>query len=153
MSYAVVPATQLHVGPHIAHLTPQDRVDLERVSGLPPRRWLRRFMQESCYCRTGILDGLPVAIWGVLGTLLSSRGTAWLSVTPEARARPHIVARVARDEAFVNLRSKELHSLVLDGDFRAARFLNFLGFDIGDISASESGKMFRTAILKRTWTL
>ncbi len=148
----VVPATQLHIGPHVAHLTPEDRAAIERASGMSPRRWLRRFLQESCYCRAGILDGVPVAMWGVMGTIMSSSGAAWLSVTPEARARPHLVARVARREA-VNLRSKELQSMLLCGDDRAHRFLRFLGFEISEEMTTESGKMFRSAVLKRTsWT-
>lgn len=106
---------------------------------------------QSAYARTGLIDGVPVAMWGITGTILSSTGHAWLSVTPECRARRLLVGRVARAEAAAILATTDLASLVLDDDARARRFLRFLGFEIGEISTAECGRMFRHAVLKRKW--
>jgi hypothetical protein len=152
MNYEVIPASQIHVGPHVAHLSAEIRQAIQEAKG-PPRRFIRWMIGQSSYARAGLIDGFPVALWGITGTMMASTGFAWLSVTEELRRHPFLAARVAREEAFVNLRSKELHSLVLDGDIRAERFLRFLGFEIGEISASECGKTFRAAVLRRTWTL
>jgi len=153
MTYEVIPASQLYVGPHVARLPAEQRAELQRVSGMAPRRWYRSFLNCSSYARVGLLDNVPVAMWGITGTMLSSTGTAWLSVTPEARRHPFIVGRVARDEVQAILRTKgEIQSLVLCGDDRARRFLRFLGFELGE-EITENGKTFRTAVLKRTWTL
>lgn len=126
-----------------------EREDIERATGVAPRRFIRRLLYKSCYARTGMIDGVPVAMWGLLGTILSQSGEAWLSITPEGRHRPFIIAAVARAEAALLLTMKnELRSIVLIGDTRAERFLRFLGFEIGEISLSECGKMFRTAVLR-----
>ena len=152
MTHAVIEARQTHIGPHVAHLTAEERSEIERVSGVAPRRFLRRMMAQSSYARAGLIDSVPVALWGVTGTLASSSGYAWLSVTPECRARRFLTASVARAEAAAILATKsELRSAVFCDDARAMRFLRFLGFEIGE-PFEECGRMSRSAVLKRPWT-
>lgn len=147
--YRIIDAAQAHVGPHVAHLTAKERAEIEAVTGIPPRRFVRRLLQQSSYARAAVICNVPVALWGLTGTLLSPSGHIWLSVTQEARARPFAFMAVARSEAATLLATKaELRSMVRIDDARALRFLRHLGFEIGEISLAECGRMFRAAVLR-----
>lgn len=145
----IVPATRVHIGPHVSRLALDKRAEIERSSGVSARKWLRIILGQSVYARAGLLDGIPVALWGLTGTMASSSGHVWLSVTPEFMARPFLCGRLARAEAESMMMGKtELRSAVATKDRRAHRFLRFLGFEIGDVLPI-AGATLRIAVLRQ----
>ncbi len=145
----VVDAQLVHVGPVASDLE-QATLDTFRTIGVRPRAGLRRLLDVSAYCRAALLDGKPVALWGVMGPELATCGEAWLSITNRARAERKQIVRLARRELRAMLATKVmLVSSVLCNDARGKRFAEFLGFDCSDREEVAGGIPFYRGILRR----
>jgi hypothetical protein len=120
-----------------------------------PRRLIRWLLGQSCYsrARAALLDGDPIALWGLMGTALATTGHIWFSVTTEARARRFTLVREAAREIEGLFQTKlALESLVLADDNRAVRFLQFMGFELYDPAPiALGGALAYKAILRRPW--
>lgn len=146
--YEIVPATDLHIGPHVAHLSDEDREEIAKT-GLPPRRLIRSFLHQSSYARAAIVRGVPVALWGVVGASMESTGYVWLSVAPEARARRFALLKetIRQLREIGNTKVKVVSAISCD-DTKALRFADALGFQTEEHQMSLSGREFYQVSLK-----
>ena len=90
-------------------------------------------LAQSSECLTGLVDGVPVAMWGLVGSALDTDGCAWAAITDPARRFPRAMLREGR--AWVRRVLDTFHTVyafVLADDTRALKFARFLGFDKGE---------------------
>lgn len=126
--HEIVPASIRHIRPMSKRLRTAACITLERF-GEDPRRALHRAFIASNYCRTALIDGKPVAMWGVCGALMSNVASVWLVIAEDIVKLPLVIVREARSElAHVMGNYHELVTTVLPDDAAAVRFALYLGF-------------------------
>lgn len=97
--------------------------------GQDPRRALHRVFLQSLYCRTALIDGKPVAMWGVVAGLMSETAYVWLVISDQIANIPLSITREAKAElSKIMERYEELATTVLPDDDAAIRFAVYLGF-------------------------
>lgn len=97
--------------------------------GFDPRRALHRAMRSSFYCRTALMDGKPVAMWGIKGNLMCDVAFVWLVLSDDIANIPGAITREARRELRAIMANyRELATTVLPDDAAAVRFAVYLGF-------------------------
>ena len=128
MEYSIVPASILHIKPMAKRIRAAACITLQDY-GYLPRAALHRAFLRSLYCRTALIDGRPVAMWGVDGTLLSDTAYVWLVMSDEIAHIPRTIVREAKRElAAIMGRYSEVAATVLPDDDAAIRFAVYLGF-------------------------
>ena len=143
----IVDALPRHVAP-IANAADDATRAACTLFGHTPRQSLRAALASSSYRRTLLLDGKPAAMWGVAGPLLSPTGEGWVALTPAARARRLLVARITIAELRNVTRLKtEILAAMACGDVRGQRFARFLGFAAGQ-TAEVNGVPFTISALR-----
>lgn len=126
--HCVVPASVRHVKPLAARLRTAACITLQDF-GFEPRRALLRAFVGAHYCRTALVDGKPVAMWGTNGPLLSDEAMVWLVLSDEITKMPLAVVREARRElAKIMENYREVAITVLPDDEAAIQFAVALGF-------------------------
>lgn len=126
--YEIVPASVLHVRPLSASLRPAACMTLQAF-GLDTRAALRRAFAGSAYCRTALIDGVPAAMWGLSGSLLTDTATVWLALGQRAAAVPVAVMRGAISELEEMLRGRStLFARISREDDAALIFARSIGF-------------------------
>ena len=90
--------------------------------------------KNSFYRRTALIDGVPVAIWGVCGVLLGGKGLPWLLTSPGVhQVSPLKFARIYQEEVKKMLDLFPLLENLVDAEYVAAiRLLEICGFSIGE---------------------
>jgi hypothetical protein len=127
--YELVPATPLHVGPLVSRLGYQ--ADQVHSLGGKPRQWLRCLMDQSCECWAVLIEGRPVAMWGLVGNRLATEARVWLSIADEVRVLKFPLVRECRRQVMRALEGRAaLVGTVIAGDQRAIRFARCLGFEV-----------------------
>jgi hypothetical protein len=140
--YSVVAASPRHIKPMAAQLRAAACITLQDF-GYEPRAALHRAFIASRYCRTALMDGKPVAMWGAKGTLLGEEALVWLVLSDEVTKMPVSVVKEARAELAVIMDDhKEVAITVLPNDEAAIRFAVAMGFhdrenDDGHLSRKE----------------
>ncbi len=131
VDYQIVPASILHVKPMVARIRTASYIGLQAF-GLNPRQALHRVFIKSFYSRTAIIDGQPVAMWGVAGTILGDCGEPWLVLSQQVTDMPVAIVREARHElkSMMNERETLVVNMIPDDD-EALRFALHLGFSDG----------------------
>ena len=126
--YVIVPASIRHIRPMAKAMRREAAVALDGF-GFNPRAGLRRCFVSSFHCRTALIDGRPVAMWGVVGTLLGDSAYVWLVLSDEIRAMPRAILREAKTELD---RAAEdyprIMATILPEDAASVRFAAHLGF-------------------------
>lgn len=126
--HEIVVASIRHIRPMSKRLRTAACITLGRF-GENPRRGLHRAFIASNYCRTALIDGQPVAMWGVCGALMSNVASVWLVIAEDIVNLPLSIVREARAElAHVMGNYHELVTTVLPDDNAAVRFALYLGF-------------------------
>ena len=126
--HEIVPASIRHIRPMSRAMRAAACITLERF-GQDPRRSLHRAFIASNYCRTALIDGKPVAMWGVVGALMSNVASVWLVIAQDIVGLPLTIVREARNElAHAMANYHELTTTVLPDDEAAVRFALYLGF-------------------------
>jgi hypothetical protein len=130
MKVEVVAAHREHVGRIAAHVREQDREELQELYGQTPQEVLEYSFRVSRGAWTGLVDGVPVCMFGVV-ELSREVGRPWMIGTQELdrhavtflrRCRGHVEAmkrRYGRLENYVDARSA-----------MAVRWLRWLGFEM-----------------------
>lgn len=127
-SYEVLPASVMHIRPMARAMRAASVITVEGF-GYNPREALRRIFVSSFYCRTAVMDGKPVAMWGVCGSILGDEATVWLVLSNAIQALPKAIVREARAElAKVAENYRVVNTTVVPDDEVALRFAIFLGF-------------------------
>lgn len=147
--YSVVPASVRHIRPMSSQLRAAACITLQDF-GIDPRHALHRAFIASNYCRTAMMDGKPIAMWGVKSALLGDSAMVWLVLSDSVTKMPVSVVREARAElAKIMETTDEVAITVLTDDEAAIRFAIFLGFHDRDTNLSEvSRKELCKAILE-----
>lgn len=135
--YQVVPASIRHVRPMARQIRAAAAITLQGF-GFHPREALRRAFVASHYCRTALMDGKPIAMWGVKGTMLDEIAFVWLVLSDGVTHMPVSVVKEAQRELAKIMRTvDEVAITVLPDDEAAVRFAVYLGFhDRDDIRFS-----------------
>lgn len=127
-AYTVVAASVRHIKPLSMALRAGACATL-RDFGADPRQALRRAYVDSFYCRTALIGGVPVAMWGAQGSLLSDHAVVWLALGHDAARHPLAVVRAARRELALMCATRDnLHAVISQDDAGALVFAESLGF-------------------------
>jgi hypothetical protein len=142
-----------HIRAILPLLRDGDREELESAP-VAPRHALIRLWRESFVRRCYFVDGEIAAVWGCsggAGGLASDTAEMWLFTTPAVERVPLTFLREARQSIDAMLEHKAvLLSGVMAGYERAERFLQLLGFTLGDpFPCGKHGLFFRQASLTR----
>lgn len=128
MNYEITTASIRHVRPMSRHLRAAACMTL-RGFGFDSRRALHRAFLQSIYCRTALIDGKPVAMWGVVAGLMSETAYVWLVISDQIANIPLSITREAKAElSKIMEHYDELAATVLPDDDAAIRFAVYLGF-------------------------
>lgn len=128
LDYQVVTSSVRHVRPMARQLRAAACITLQGF-GLNPHSALHNAFIASSYCRTALVDGKPVAMWGVKDVLLSDQAAVWLVLSDFITQMPVAIVREARQElARVMETKREVAITVLPNDEAAIRFAVYLGF-------------------------
>ena len=128
MNYEIVRGRLIHVG-RMARAMRDDAAATIGAFGFDPKRALRDAVIGSHYCRAAVVDGRPVAMWGLRGALLSDHAMVWLVLSKDVTGMPRaIITEARREMAAFGEQYDELATTVLPEDDAAIRFASFLGF-------------------------
>ena len=129
---AIIPASAEHIAHIVANMRAGDLVELAAI-GRTPQSSLTAALRLSREAWTGMIDGVPVCMFGVAPTSMLTpwKGRPWMLGTTALddnailflrRCRP-VVARML--EAF-----PQLENFVAASNVRAIEWLRWLGFEI-----------------------
>lgn len=138
----VVPATARHVNRIAKGMAAIDAKEC-RTMGHSPKEALRLGLRQSTVAGTVMLDGQPIAMFGVVtSSLITGAGRVWLLMTDEARAQSKALVVLGRKitEALHN-EFDILHNHVHADNRRAVRWLRFLGYEVGPVVEIRGEKM------------
>lgn len=128
VAYSIEKSSIRHIRPMARHLRAAACITLQGF-GFHPHIALHRAFMGSFYCRTALIEGKPVAMWGVKGTLLGEGAFVWLVLSDQIAAIPRAVTREAKAElAAIMDNYQEVAITVLPDDVAAVRFAVYLGF-------------------------
>jgi hypothetical protein len=126
--YVIVDAVPRHCGALVRRMR---AVHIENVAkaGKNAHAELRSVMGRSRICKSCVMDGRVVAMWGVMGSSLGDVGVVWLVAAESLVAMPFAFAREARRQLKILMQGyEEVATTILEGDEAAMRFAVFLGF-------------------------
>lgn len=128
----IVPATAQHIPAIAAAVRDADRTELWAYGCVTPLDCLCHGLEYSRKAWTGLIDGIPVCMFGVVpSSILGNVGRPWMVGTKLLDEHPHVFLRRCQGclremregfdtlENFVDVRNK-----------RAIEWLVWLGFDI-----------------------
>lgn len=126
--YQIVEARPYHCGQIVRRMRTA-HLEALAPTGKNPHRELRDIMGRSLFAKTCVMDGKPVAMWGVCGTLLGNGAYAWLILSNDVLAyRVSLMKEAVRQMKIIISQYGEVATTVLGTDDAALRFATFLGF-------------------------
>lgn len=133
MTHQILTATLAHVQELGKNMNAEDVAELKAL-GMKPHKALWRSWRMSMVRRALIVDGEVAAIWGVVGGILGTTGTAWLLTGPKLRQMPSItVARIYRAEVEDLLETYQVIENLVDCSYiGAVRMLKIAGFSFDE---------------------
>lgn len=150
MTYSVVDAEYAHVIGLRNRLRPLDRREC-MGQGVTLRRMMRDTFRRSLLAKTFMLDGVPIAMCGMGGSLIGDEGHPWLLTAPEVERFPVAVVKEAR-YAIAEMASIKpyLWNYVLSDYSQAVKLVSMLGFSVDQPKwTSPSGDIYRRFWMKR----
>ena len=129
----IVDSIPEHVGILKSNLRNEDANEILRL-GMTIQYSLWRGYRDSVYRKTALVDGVPAAMFGVLGTLLGNKAQIWLMTTPDVyKVSPLRFARTYQEEVHKMLKIFQRLENFVDVEYHAAiRLLDIIGFNIGE---------------------
>lgn len=132
MELEIREARVYHVGRLVRRLR-AEHLNAWAEIGSNPHHELREAYAKSYLCRTAFLEGEIFAMWGCVGTILSSRGIVWLAISKLAERHPLLLVKETwRQLDDMMITKTELATMILNGDEGGKRFAAFLGFFADD---------------------
>lgn len=126
--FEIIDAKRQHLGP-IARSVRHEHARLLGLLGIDVHRKLVQSFQDSVYCKTYLVDGKPVAIWGIMGHLAATSGRVWLLIAQDVLHYKLRILKESRRELRALLgHFRRLETTVLVGDEKARRLAAVLGF-------------------------
>lgn len=132
MKPSIVPATAEHIPAIAAHVRPADRDEMWALSCQTPDSVLRSALAASDFARTGMVDDIPVCMFGVVSTsLLSRTGRPWMIGTVHLEKWAMIFLRRCGGQVREMLSGyRILENFVDVRNARSIEWLDWLGFNI-----------------------
>lgn len=133
MKAQIVPAAHEHIEPIAAHVREADREELWAASCSTPDKVMERALAVSNQAWTGLLDGVPVCMFGVAPvSALSDVGRPWMVGTDHLDAHAPVFLRRCRGVVKAMLQQfPTLENYVDQRNARAVEWLRWLGFTFG----------------------
>lgn len=130
MKCELVPATKEHAEHIAAHVRDPDRVELWITSMSKPERVMLSGMRLSDFCLTGMADGEPVCMWGVVReSLIGNVGVPWMVGSKSLDRLANTFLRRCRGPLMQALGDYDrLVNYVDSRNDRTIRWLKWLGF-------------------------
>ena len=148
MNYTLTPAAVEHILPMSNVLDHEEARALE-AAGRPPLYAITTMFHASEERWTALIDGKPIAMWGVTGGALETTGEAWLVVAKSIRGHKFAIVRQAMRSLARMFETKiVITSSMFCGDVRASKFAKALGFKIEREDNINGLPVFR-AVLRR----
>lgn len=135
----IVPTTKEHVSYILETLRESDRWEIEAVGGNAETA-LYKTLDCALWSKTALLDGSPVAFWGLAGVALGDVGVPFLLTSKDVLKVPPITfARVYKNE-IQRMRNSFPHlENIVDANYTGAvKMLKIAGFSLGE--PFEAGK-------------
>jgi hypothetical protein len=129
----IVPSRSEHIAHIAANIRETDRRELYDYMMLTPQEALERSFASSKLAWTGLIDGVPVAMFGVVpASFLSETGRPWLISTTEIEK--HQLTFLRRCKPVVKTMTlcySRLENFVAEYNTNAIAWLYWLGFKFG----------------------
>jgi len=129
----VVAAEPGHIPPIAAAMRQADRDEVWAAAAAAPEEALRRSLAQSPLAWTGLVDGMPVCMFGAAASsVLAGHACPWLLATDAVEG--HAIAFLRRNRRHVRLMLQAFGRLSNRVDARnalALRWLGWLGFSVG----------------------
>lgn len=130
--HSLIPSTLDHAAEIAANVRLEDKNELWASGLITPLKAMEMGMSYGDKTITGIYDGVPVCMWGVLSeSLLFNRGTPWMVAS---KAVEKIASRFLREAkpALLEMLSgyDMLQNYVDERNTRAREWLRWMGFKI-----------------------
>jgi hypothetical protein len=128
----IVKADTSHI-PHLAeHMRPADITEIRAAGDLSPEDALTRGLAASQYCSTALIDGVPVAMFGLRKpSILSETGIVWMLGTDAVYQIKREMITIARAVIAEMLDvCPVLSNMVHSDNVTSIRWLRRMGFDI-----------------------
>lgn len=139
MSAAIVPATLEHVAVIAAKARTEDVAELWAQARQTPEQAMHNGLRWSIVAFTGLIDDVPVAMFGVTPySILSGHGVPWLVGSTDLqslRAQKELLRRSREGLDLLASRFTFLFNMVDDRNHAAKRWLGWLGFTLLEPSA------------------
>lgn len=142
----IVPTTPAHCAHVAAHTRQEDVAELLAGSGMTPAQVLDYGLRVSAMVYTGLVDGVPVCVFGVSpASALTGKGCPWMVATPglEPVARRFALASRGVLEEMLAV-FPVLINFVDNRNVKAIRWLGWLGFWVDEPKPhGREGRLFR----------
>ncbi len=129
-TYTILPATEAHARDLAPRLRAADRAEIEAATGHAPEAALLESLDRSLEARVALLDGRPIAIWG-MGThsMMFGPGVPWMVGSDELAGAGTRFLRESRAAiGWMLARYGRLVNWVDARNAPAIRYLGWLGF-------------------------
>jgi hypothetical protein len=149
MKLEIVNATSEHVRKLSETIREADKKEAERI-GLNPKKGLFYAYRQSIFRKTALLDGEPIAMWGIGGSLFASSGKPWLITgTGVEKISPIKFARLYKKQVEDMRAYFDVLTNQVDAEYEGAvRMLKIAGFTLSEpFKVEPSGALFRTFVM------
>lgn len=133
MKVQIIPAKTDHIAHIAANIRKEDAQELWDYALLNPEEALRKSLVYSRIACTGMVDGIPVCMFGVGGSLLSEVGRVWMIGTSDLGKYAHVFLKRCQKH-FWNflIYYTRIENYVEESNTRAILWLKWLGFQFGE---------------------
>lgn len=124
-----MPVEAWHVERIAGAMRQADRDEILKLNGVTPRQGLDLSLAQYGKHWTGLVDGVPVAIFGVVPvSVIGGAGVVWLLGANDVMRHRHIFARVSREIVSTLLEDYDVLMNIVHAENRVAlRWLAWLG--------------------------
>ena len=128
----IVPATFQHAVYIAENVRDEDREEMWASCMQQPSRALRLGMEFSDKCLTGLIDDVPVCMWGVLSeSMIFNHGTPWMVAAKGIDDRAAVFLRHCKAPVMDLLNNYAMLENYVDArNTRSITWLKWLGFTI-----------------------
>jgi len=130
----IVPATEEHAHYIASNIRPEDKTEIWAASMYKPKEAMLKGMKMSDHTVTGLANGEPVAMWGMVrDSLVLSGATPWLVATTALEEKNIAIAFIRRSRGAMlsNLNYYgTLENYVDARNTRSIQWLKWIGFTI-----------------------
>lgn len=136
MLAAIVPAEPWHVEAVALNARPADEAELWAIARATPAQCLRYGLRTSAFAYTGLLDGVPVCVFGASPfSILSGIGVPWMVGTTHLdshRAQRELLRHARPCLDAMSHSFPTLGNVVDARNTAAIRWIRWLGFTLGE---------------------